>query len=245
MLPSVEFVLSYNKGISFSFLQFAGDAQRWPLIGLSVLAAGLLGCWLSRVPSGKPILAIGLALIVGGALGNLLDRAPDRGGGRLRPSFLWGLVVRRIRSRRCGHHNGRHRDVIIHIFGARYRREQLEAAASASRASGRMRSTMARRPLERCGMRCSRKPNSSKTAGASDDKISGGVRRIQREQDGDQAADDMGVAVTDSSGAVRRRCPVDLPGEPDLAGAAVDLVGGGVSASGIGSSVRPSSMTYR
>ena len=75
ILPSVEFVLSYNKGISFSFLRFADDAQRWPLVGLSILASGLLGWWLSRIPSGKPILAIGLALIVGGALGNMLDRA--------------------------------------------------------------------------------------------------------------------------------------------------------------------------
>jgi signal peptidase II len=74
ILPSVEFVLSYNKGISFSFLRFANDSQRWPLVGLSVLAAGLVGWWLSRVPSGKPILAVGLALIVGGALGNMLDR---------------------------------------------------------------------------------------------------------------------------------------------------------------------------
>jgi signal peptidase II len=75
ILPSVEFVLSYNKGISFSFLQFADDAQRWPLVGLSILASGLLGWWLTRIPSGKPILAMGLALIVGGALGNMLDRA--------------------------------------------------------------------------------------------------------------------------------------------------------------------------
>jgi len=75
ILPSVEFVLSYNKGVSFSFLQFADDAQRWPLVGLSILAAGLLGWWLSRLPSGRPILAMGLALIVGGALGNMLDRA--------------------------------------------------------------------------------------------------------------------------------------------------------------------------
>ena len=75
ILPSVEFVLSYNKGISFSFLQLADDAQRWPLVGLSILASGLLGWWLSRVPSGRPILAIGLTLIVGGALGNMLDPA--------------------------------------------------------------------------------------------------------------------------------------------------------------------------
>ena len=75
ILPSVDFVLSYNRGISFSFLQFAADTQRWPLVGLSILASGLLGWWLSRVPSGRPILATGLTLILGGALGNMLDRA--------------------------------------------------------------------------------------------------------------------------------------------------------------------------
>jgi signal peptidase II len=75
ILPLVELVLSYNKGISFSFLQFVNDAQRWPLISLSILTSVLLGWWLTRVPSGKPILAMGLALIVGGALGNMLDRA--------------------------------------------------------------------------------------------------------------------------------------------------------------------------
>jgi signal peptidase II len=74
ILPSLELVLSYNKGISFSFLQFADDAQRWPLVGLSILACGLLGWWLGRRPSGRPILTMGLALIVGGALGNMLDR---------------------------------------------------------------------------------------------------------------------------------------------------------------------------
>ncbi|MGA2993178.1 signal peptidase II [Bradyrhizobium sp.] len=75
ILPSIDFVLSYNKVISFSFLQFAADQQRWPLVGLSILASGLLGWWLSRVPRGKPILAKGLSLILGGALGNMLDRA--------------------------------------------------------------------------------------------------------------------------------------------------------------------------
>jgi signal peptidase II len=74
-LPSVELVLSYNRGISFSWFQFADDVQRWPLVSLSILASGLLGWWLSRVPAGRPILATGLALILGGALGNMLDRA--------------------------------------------------------------------------------------------------------------------------------------------------------------------------
>jgi signal peptidase II len=75
ILPSVELVLSYNKGISFSWFLFADDAQRWPLVSLSILASGLLSWWLSRVPSGRPILAMGLTLILGGALGNMLDRA--------------------------------------------------------------------------------------------------------------------------------------------------------------------------
>jgi signal peptidase II len=74
-LPSVDLILSYNKGISFSFLSFAGDAQRWPLVALSLLACGLLGWWLSRVPSSQSLQAAGLALIIGGALGNMLDRA--------------------------------------------------------------------------------------------------------------------------------------------------------------------------
>lgn len=75
VLPSIDFVLSYNKGVSFSFLRFADDAQRWPLIGLSLLACGLLARWLGRVPPRQPILAAGLALIIGGAFGNMLDRA--------------------------------------------------------------------------------------------------------------------------------------------------------------------------
>jgi signal peptidase II len=75
ILPSVDFLLSYNKGISFSWFQLADNVQRWPLVGLSALACGLLGWWLSRVPSGSPLLALGLSLILGGALGNMLDRA--------------------------------------------------------------------------------------------------------------------------------------------------------------------------
>ena len=75
ILPSLELLLSYNKGISFSWFQFAEDVQRWPLVGLSLLASALLGWWLSRLRSGRPILATGLALILGGALGNMLDRA--------------------------------------------------------------------------------------------------------------------------------------------------------------------------
>ena len=104
------------------------------------------------------------------------------------------------------------------------------AAASASRASERMRSTMARRPLERCGVRCSRKPNSSNTAIASVDKdLLRRVAGIQRQQDRDQPAHDMRIAVAEiiQHGLVAVAA-VDLLGEPDLAGAALHLVGGGM-----------------
>jgi len=75
IVPSVELVLSYNRGISFSWLQLADDVQRWPLVSLSILASALFGWWLSRVPSGRPILAMELSLILGGAIGNMMDRA--------------------------------------------------------------------------------------------------------------------------------------------------------------------------
>lgn len=74
-LPSIDFLLSYNKGVSFSVLRLADDVQRWPLVALSLLACGLMAWWLRRVPAHQPILAAGLALIIGGALGNMVDRA--------------------------------------------------------------------------------------------------------------------------------------------------------------------------
>src|SRR5438552_11450152 len=50
-----------------------------------------------------------------------------------------------------------------------------DTAASACRASARIRSTIERSPLERCGVRCSRNPNSSNSAIASVERISCGV----------------------------------------------------------------------
>jgi lipoprotein signal peptidase len=120
ILPSVDFVLSYNKGVSFSFLQFAADRQRWPLVGLSILASGLLYWWLSRVPPGKPILATGLSVILGGALGNV-GPSPDRFSHRLCTSVLQSLVVRCVQFRRCGYHSGRHRHHSVILFGDAWR----------------------------------------------------------------------------------------------------------------------------
>ena len=79
-------------------------------------------------------------------------------------------------------------------------------AASAARASVLMRSTIERNPFERCGVRCSRKPSCSNSATASVSRISRGVlARIDREQDGDQAAHDVRVAVADEGQHRARR----------------------------------------
>ncbi len=54
------------------------------------------------------------------------------------------------------------------------------------------------------------------------------VAGIERQQDRDQAAHDVGVAVAEIVQPRFAAAALDLPGEPDLAGAAIDLVGGGM-----------------
>ena len=73
VLPCFNFVLVFNKGISFGMLGHNAPqlvALLLPLL-LSVIVV-VLCCWLLR-ESEKPV-AFALALIVGGALGNLFDR---------------------------------------------------------------------------------------------------------------------------------------------------------------------------
>ena len=89
---------------------------------------------------------------------------------------------------------------------------------------------MEKKPFERCGVRCSLSPRSANSAWASVRRMSlGGLAVEQREQHGDQAAHDVGVAVAlevEDRRAVRHRCG-SRAGEPDLAGAAAHLVGVG------------------
>jgi len=70
--PVLDLVLSWNTGISFSLFPQEGEAGRWILIAIKVVAAILLTIWLSRAHSRLTALALGL--IIGGALGNAIDR---------------------------------------------------------------------------------------------------------------------------------------------------------------------------
>ena len=71
--PYLDFVVVWNRGVSYGLFQQEGDLGRWLLVGLSVVAAVGLAAWMRR--AGTRLLGLALGLIAGGALGNAVDRA--------------------------------------------------------------------------------------------------------------------------------------------------------------------------
>ena len=72
ILPFIDFVLVWNRGISYGLFQQESELGRWVLFGLKLGAVVLLWIWLARASSRLTALALGL--IIGGALGNAIDR---------------------------------------------------------------------------------------------------------------------------------------------------------------------------
>lgn len=72
LLPVLDLVLVWNRGISYGLFQQDSDLGRWLLAGFTIAATVALWIWSGRVPSKLPALA--LALIIGGAIGNGIDR---------------------------------------------------------------------------------------------------------------------------------------------------------------------------
>jgi signal peptidase II len=72
VLPTIDFVLTWNKGISYGWLQQDGPLGQWALLALKVIAVALLSIWLARARS--RLTATALGLIIGGAVGNAIDR---------------------------------------------------------------------------------------------------------------------------------------------------------------------------
>ena len=70
--PFVDFVLTWNTGISYGWFRQEGPFGQWVLLALKAVAVALLLIWLARASSRLSALALGL--ILGGALGNALDR---------------------------------------------------------------------------------------------------------------------------------------------------------------------------
>lgn len=73
LAPFADFVVVWNRGVSYGLFQQEGGLGRWLLVGVSLAAAIGLSVWMAR--AGSRLLAVALGLIVGGALGNAIDRA--------------------------------------------------------------------------------------------------------------------------------------------------------------------------
>lgn len=72
VLPFLDFTFIWNPGMSYGLLDGSGDAGRWLLSLLAVLAIGYF-IWMLK--AGETIrVGLAYALLAGGALGNLVDR---------------------------------------------------------------------------------------------------------------------------------------------------------------------------
>jgi signal peptidase II len=67
----IDFVLTWNTGISYGLFQQQGTAGAWALFAFRVAAVIFLWMWLTRAPS--RLTAAALGLIIGGAVGNGID----------------------------------------------------------------------------------------------------------------------------------------------------------------------------
>lgn len=72
LLPFLDLVLTWNKGISYGLFQQDTALGQWALLAFKVIAVVLLWLWLARA-TGR-LMALSLGLIIGGALGNGIDR---------------------------------------------------------------------------------------------------------------------------------------------------------------------------
>jgi signal peptidase II len=72
VLPFLDFVLAWNKGVGFGFLK---AHSIWGTVGLIAIALGIsggLGLWIWRTTD--KLLLVSLSMIIGGAIGNIIDR---------------------------------------------------------------------------------------------------------------------------------------------------------------------------
>jgi signal peptidase II len=73
LMPFLDHVLVWNRGISFGLFQQDSAVGAWLLFAFKVAAVIGLGLWMLRTHD--RLLAVALGLIIGGAIGNAIDRA--------------------------------------------------------------------------------------------------------------------------------------------------------------------------
>lgn len=72
LLPILEIVLVWNRGISYGLFQQNSDLGRWLLAGVTI--AVTIGLWVWSARCQSRLVALALALVIGGAIGNGIDR---------------------------------------------------------------------------------------------------------------------------------------------------------------------------
>jgi signal peptidase II len=72
VMPFLDLVMTWNKGISYGLFQQDGALGQWTLLAFKAIAVALLWIWMARA-TGR-LTATALGLIIGGALGNGIDR---------------------------------------------------------------------------------------------------------------------------------------------------------------------------
>jgi signal peptidase II len=72
VLPFMDFILVWNRGISYGLMQQSTEFGRWALTLFKLAAAIGLSIWAWR--ANDSVLSLALGLIAGGALGNAIDR---------------------------------------------------------------------------------------------------------------------------------------------------------------------------
>lgn len=87
-----------NRGVSMGFLEAGSELERWLLVGLTAVIAGVVAVWMWREKLRGDVLA--LAMVLGGALGNIVDRVrygyvvdyADLHFGSFRPFWIFNLA---------------------------------------------------------------------------------------------------------------------------------------------------------
>lgn len=87
-----------NRGVSMGFLEANSEAQRWLLVALTAVIAGIVAVWMWREKLRGDVLA--LSMVLGGALGNIVDRVrygyvvdyADLHFGNFRPFWIFNLA---------------------------------------------------------------------------------------------------------------------------------------------------------
>ena len=74
IFPFLNFMLSFNAGASFGFLNSQNGWQIYLLSSVSIIVSIVLIVWLCRLSRREWWIAAPISLVLGGALGNLIDR---------------------------------------------------------------------------------------------------------------------------------------------------------------------------